>query len=442
MKKSGLAAIIACSLLLTASSLHATAPFTFGFGPKSIAMGGAAAGLADDISAAYYNPAGMTQCREVNIGVGFQYMKPWMKLNDRDFPIDTGEAFVLGAALPLPFGGFLKNRIFAGIAFYMPWNLILGLKVPLPSEPQYLLLENEPRVTTIMPALAIEITSALSVGASVNLYDDTYGAFDATLTSENEPVLEVNQELTTTFSPTVGVHIRPGQVIAALENLTLGFVYRSAFRAKYRFSPDIFIGTVPLLIDLAATSLYNPRQVVIGGAYRFGDRTTVTLDLSFNEWSKMPDPNLEAKFDFRIPVIPVHFSESIVYPPNFHDTFTPKVGIDFLVGRYERIDVKARAGYWYEESPIPEQRGVTSYLDTDRHILSTGLGITVKRLFDHPLPNPIGLDVYIQYQHMVERTHHKSPEVAMAYPDYDPVKGGGDILTAGVFISSKIELTH
>lgn len=442
MKKTGLSAIIASSLLLTASPLLATAPFTFGFGPKAIAMGGAAAGLADDISAAYYNPAGMTQSRKVNIGVGFQYMKPWMKLDDSDLQVDAMEALVFGAALPLPFGGFLENRIFAGIAFHMPWNLVLGLKVPLPSEPQYLLLENEPRVTTIMPAMAVEITPALSIGASVNLYDDTHGSFDATLTSENVPVLEVNQELLTTFAPTVGVHIRPGEVFPALEGLTLGFVYRSAFRTKYRFSPDIFIGTVPLLIDLAATSLYNPRQVVIGGAYRFGDRVTVTLDLAFNEWSKMPDPNLEAMFDFRIPVIPVHFSESISYPPNFHDTFTPKVGVDLLVGNYEQVDVNARAGYWYEESPVPEQIGVTSYLDTDRHILSTGLGIAVKRIFDRPLPNPIGLDLYLQYQHMAERTHHKSPEVAAAYPAYDPVTGGGNILTVGIFISSGIELTH
>jgi len=291
-----------------------------------------------------------------------------------------------------------------------------------------------------MPALAIEILPALSVGVSVNLYDDTYGAFDATLTSENIPVLEVNQELLTTFAPTVGLHIRPGEMIPALEGLKLGFVFRSAFRTKYRFSPDIFIGTVPLLIDLAATSLYNPRQIVIGGAYRFGERATVTLDLAFNEWSKMPDPNLVAMFDFRIPVIPVHFSETIRYPPNFHDTFTPRIGVDLLVGNFERIDVNARAGYWYEESPVPLQSGVTSYLDVDRHIFSTGLGITVKRLFDRPLPNPIGLDVYLQYQHMVERTHIKNPEVAAAYPEYDSVTGGGDILTAGVFISSKIEL--
>ena len=190
----------------------AHAPFTFGFGPRAIAMGGAFAGLADDISGPYYNPAGMTQRKVVQIGGGYQYIKPWMTVKGDSFRVRDNHSNSLGATLPLPFGGWLENRLFLGLAFFMPWDLVLGLEVPFPGDPQFLLFENEPRVTTIMPAFAVELHPALSIGAAVNLYDDTFGSFNATLTSENVPVLEVNQELIATFNPTVAVHLRPGAI--------------------------------------------------------------------------------------------------------------------------------------------------------------------------------------------------------------------------------------
>ena len=437
-----LAVLLAILAILAPVGAAANAPFTFGFGARAIAMGGAYAGLADDISGPYYNPAGMTQRKVVQIGGGYQYIKPWMEVNGSSFDVKDNHSNSMGVSLPLPLGGWLRNRIFIGMAFFMPWDLVLGLKVPLPGDAQFLLLQNEPRVTTIMPALAVELHPAISIGASINLYDDTFGSFNATLTSENTPVLEVNQELIATFNPAVSVHMRPGALWPALEGLGVGLVWRDKFCTEYRFSPDIFIGTVPLLIDLAAISLYNPRQYVLGLAYRRG-LVIGSLDIAYNRWSKIPDPNLEAKFDFRIPLIPVTFSESAYRNPDFRDTVTPRAGLEYKCYSNESLDFLARAGYYFDPSPVPEQTGETNYMDNDKHVFSFGAGAVLRKVPFIELSYPVSIDFFIQYHYMTERSHTKEAWVGSVpppNPGYPEISAGGHVLAVGLFFSSAYRL--
>jgi len=365
-----------------------------------------------------------------------------MTVNGASFHVKDNHSNSTGVTLPLPLGGWLRHRIFIGMALFLPWDLVLGLKVPLPGDPQFLLLQNEPRVTTIMPALAVELHPAISIGASVNLYDDTFGSFDATLTSENIPVLEVNQELIATFNPTIAVHLRPGAIWPAIEGLGIGLVWRDKFCTKYRFSPDIFIGTVPLLIDLAAVSLYTPRQYVLGLAYQRGPMTG-TLDIAYNCWSKIPDPNLEAKFDFRIPLIPVTFSESVYRAPDFRDTVTPRAGIEYRYFSNERLDAFARAGYYFDPSPVPEQRGDTNYMDNDKHVISFGAGVVLKKVPVIELSYPVSIDFFIQYHYMTERKHTKEEWVGSVpppNPGYPEISASGHVLAVGLFFSSSYRL--
>ena len=41
------------------------------------------------------------------------------------------------------------------------------------------------------------------------------------------------------------------------------------------------------------------------------------------------------------------------------------------------VEIPIRAGYVYERSPVPPQTGVTNFVDTDRHTLSLGAGLTI-----------------------------------------------------------------
>ena len=66
------------------SPVHAQTPLPFdelGAGPRAAAMGQAFTAVSNDSSAAYYNPAGLTQIRSpACVTLGYQYAKPRVRL--------------------------------------------------------------------------------------------------------------------------------------------------------------------------------------------------------------------------------------------------------------------------------------------------------------------------------------------------------------------------
>jgi hypothetical protein len=68
--------------------------------------------------------------------------------------------------------------------------------------------------------------------------------------------------------------------------------------------------------------------------------------------------------------------------------------------------VTARAGYAFERSPVPEQRGLTSFADNDRHVVALGGGVALRGLTSI-LPKPIRFDVALQLHALVPRTTTK-----------------------------------
>jgi len=414
---------------------------TFGFGPKAIGMGNAFTAVADDFTAAWYNPAGMTQSNNLQFGFGYQYVKPFMKVNGESRRIQDNHSLAVGVSTLIPFSAWLEERIYAGIAFYMPWDLVFGIKVPLPMEPQWVLLHNEPRDITIVPAVAVKIHPALSVGGSVILSDNTFGSFEATLTPENEAVLEVNQDLPTTFSPSAGLLFRPGEIWPGLAGFRFGFVWQDDFLIEYKFMPLIGIGYIPLKINFEAKNLYQPMRFITGVSYAPNPDLLFALDLSFNLWSRMPDPNLTSSFDFRFPIFPVTFAPTMSYPPRFKDTLVPRVGAQFRVYDTEAMEVSLRAGYSYEPSPVPPQTGVTSYLDGDKHIFSFSPELNVKRFAGRELTFPLSFGGYLQVQYMKTTRYVKEAYVFDLFPDYpyQEVEGRGTVLAVGIFFSTSLD---
>jgi long-chain fatty acid transport protein len=426
------------SLLLIPLPARALDFHTFGLGPKAIGMGNAFTAVADDFSAAWYNPAGMTQSKKVEFGFGYQYMRPFLDVNDQYFRVQDSHSLACGLSLPIPFSAWLEKKLYFGMAFYMPWNLIFGVKVPLPEEPQYLLLENEPRDIIVNPALAFEIHRSLSVGGSVLLSDNTFGTFKATLTPENEAVLDVNQELPTTFSSSAALHFRPGEIWPALKGLQFGFVWRDEFRIEYTFTPLIGIGYIPLIINFQAISLFQPQQFVFGLSYTPLPRVLVAVDLSYRMWSQIPDPNLKTSFNFVFPLFPVTFAPTQDFAPGFHDIWVPRLGAQVQVKESDSLDVFLRLGYAYEASPVPPQTGVTNYLDSDKHIFSFSPEVRLKRWAGKPLPAPVSLGGYVQVHYYEPVSYVKDPSVFQLFPDYPytEISGSGTILNLGIFVST------
>jgi len=82
---------------ILSSQASANVQEVFGMSPRAIGMGNAYSAVADDFSAAYYNPAGLAQIRHHQLFLGYLYGQPRLKqylpgengrmslLNDQEF---------------------------------------------------------------------------------------------------------------------------------------------------------------------------------------------------------------------------------------------------------------------------------------------------------------------------------------------------------------------
>ena len=102
----------------------------------------------------------------------------------------------------------------------------------------------------------------------------------------------------------------------------------------------------------------------------------------------------------------------------------PAVGIEWraLEGAAgDRIALDVRAGYRYEPSPVPEQLGESSFSDADKHIISGGLGLTLRKL-GQVLLRPLSIDAFAAVTVLPERSFYK----------LDPRSAVGDFTVQGL----------
>ncbi len=406
-------------------SAFADVLFTYGFSPRGVGLGGAMSATADDFGASYYNPAGTVFQPRPNFGLG--YLVTGSQLNGLgiDAPdLDRTQGLLLGLSFPLPLGGFLHERLAFGLASFFPNGLLLGISVPYPEDPQYVVLQNSGRSLTLIPTLSIKLMRGWSIGGGAQIFDNTTGEFNAVVKANGAVDATVGEELTASYAATFGMMFRPGEYWTVLDGLRIGLVFRDKFYTYYDIPVSSYISSVPLAVYFSAFSIYTPRQWVVAAAYT-RRRWLWEVDASFNEWSDFPDPTLKVDVQLKIPVLPVTFRNSKRYAPHFHDTFTVRAGSEVLAYDGRDLDLFLRGGYSFDPSPVPPQTGDTNYLDTDRHIGGCSLGLQWSGVGDFRFETPFAFDAAFQAQYLTERRAYKKEDVDADNPGYPSIGFSG-----------------
>jgi long-chain fatty acid transport protein len=179
---------------------------------------------------------------------------------------------------------------------------------------------------------------------------------------------------------------------------------------------------IPFLAEITTHTVdnYQPQQVVFGGSWNPIEAIVVDLDVTWINWSKYKSPatSVTANLDIRPPpgvpssLLPDKPAPTLLVDPGFHDTFVPRIGAEWktpLTRRgFDGHTFFARAGYYYERSPIPEQTGITNFVDTDHHTFTGGIGIMLKDLVPELGDDELHFDVHAAYSYLPLRTMHKS----------------------------------
>lgn len=397
--------IVGCSIALwahLAAAARANVQEVFGLSPKAIGMGNAFSSIADDFSACYYNPGGLAQHAHHRLYLGYAFSQPRLKQYLLSAPAAANATETVHFRSML-FGALVDlTRVFDTRGH----NLVLGVAATAgdnfkaawrihdwnPEVPRFIRNGDYMNRAHVFSGIGAElIKGTLYVGAGINLWE-TINVENLAVTMDlSGRVLsketDVNGDFD--FAPIVGVLVKP------YEWLSLAYVYRGQMAQDdpTHLNATSAIGAlkIPIHLFMPIRDYFLPWNMTWGVSVRPLESLLLSFDGTLYHWS-----------DFELPLWPGRY-------PSWVDTFVPRIGCELEVAQGLRL----RTGYYYERSPVPDQRATASnHLDSSKHVVSVGAGYAVSELpglGPLPLRYPVDVDVFFQYHIMEPRTQEKDP---------------------------------
>jgi long-chain fatty acid transport protein len=424
------AAAAALAVTLAAPAARANEADTYGLGSRSIAMGNAVSADATDFSANYYNPAGLVGARGPSLSIGYVYAANRLSMNGQDNHVANVHGLVGGLAIP---GSVFGIPFAFGVGVYMPDAGISRVKALRQETPRWALYDERASIIFLSANLAVRPLKWLELGGGVAFLASTRGRFEISGTAviahpyDSQLRHEVDADLASVRYPQVGARVLIDGFGA------IGVVYRG--QTKISLSLDAHLQglvdaglTVPLVYDLSSqtANAFLPQQFVVGVSFSRIKNLKVDVDFTFVNWAAYESPtalttsNLQLDVPPGLPIsLPPNPKPVTIIPPAFSNRLVPRFGVEYVVpaaGGWRRlagedadrrlVEIPIRAGYVYEQSPVPPQTGVTNFVDADRHTISFGTGVTLNAP-GSVLKGSLSIDLHGQWSILPERITHK-----------------------------------
>ena len=440
--------LFAAALPLIPLEVQAGATRIFDQSASGTGQSAAFVAQADDPSAIYYNPAGMTQLRGLQTSFGTLLLGGTTTF--RHASLGTAESTLDGTiAYPLPMNvyvtanlkdlGFAKlGDLSAGLGILSPFGTLIRWPDtgPFSTAVTFAALE----LVDVKPTLAYKLNDQLSFGLGADIY--TFfnfwgeGQAEVKFLSSGAPglppagsLIEINGR-DTAAGFNVSLLYTPFRNEDGKPLTNVGLQYRS--QATLHLDGQ-FLANGALVADSSAT-LVLP-QIITGGValwpVRDGDHEwKLELDVDYTDWKS------HRNLDF-------HLSNgtTILVPRNWRSTFTIMIGSEYTwlhPAILPEWEVAVRGGYWFSQTPVPDTTFSPDVPDADNHAISTGLGLMCKGsgrflgLFQCGRaggskwrPKAVGLDLAFQVLLYETRT----------------VSGNQQPLTSGTFVDGNYKTT-
>jgi len=261
-------------------------------GVKAGSMGGAFIGLADDYSAVYWNPAGISQIENPQLAGYFTGVMPSATYSTETFKIDAkSESQMFPVPGLMGYVPIVAGTINAGLGVYIPSGLGVTWNgndfVNMTGGKSYEWM-SEIGVVNIAPSVSWQILSNLSVGAAVNI---SYGFLDM-----KQPQMQVmNQQPVwgqyAESSSGWGVGATFGVLYQPIDLLSVGFGFKTANTISFEGTAEhelmkAGLGGAYKDADISREIAW-PTWMGGGVALHLGSGVTVTADVQYTNWGSM-----------------------------------------------------------------------------------------------------------------------------------------------------------
>ena len=385
-------------------------------------MGGAFIGVADDATAASWNPAGLIQLETPEVSMVAAYNHRTEDTAYKAFPEASGPQDVattdinyLSAAYPFaPLG---RNMIVSlNYQHLYDFNKKVGysygftdLTPPALSLRQEVDYDQEGAFKSISPAFAVQVTPALSLGITLNVWDHglyenkwesryrsqgngDFAGLPFNVQTQIDESYSMDGLRIESFDPSEwqNMNFNLGVMWNINSKITLGAVFKSPFEAPldhdYRYESTITYPTNPAgnsynqILRSETVVLDMPMAYGIGFAFRLSDKFTIDSDIYQTRWSDYILHTADGR-----EMNPI--TGKLQRDSDVGDTVQVRLGCEYLLMVDYRYIVPLRAGIFYD--PEPAENSPDDFFG-----FSLGSGIAYKQfVFDTAYQYRFGRDV-------------------------------------------------
>lgn len=351
-------------------------------GAKATAMGGAFVARADDPSAIFFNPAGLSYIKGLNVMVGGTLISPsttFRGLSPADTQTKMKSIYFFPPNAYVTYS--MDNGIGLGVGVYSPYGL--GTDWPADWSGRFIVTKINLQSFYINPSVSYSYKHLVSVGVG---FDYILGNVDL----EQKIQTPFTAEPTATLKGNgTGSTFNFGILVTPIKQVSVGFSYRGKANLKANNGTISFSG-LGLLAGQSefadgsvSTSVPLPATWFAGVAYK-GEKYSIEADYQWVGWSAYKS------LDLNITQGTTTTQKSIV--GDYKDSYILRAG-----GQYKLTDVwTVRAGVFYDKNPVPDAYLEPILPDADRLGLNVGVGIRVT--------NKISVDASYMFLPFKQRT--------------------------------------
>lgn len=323
-------------------------------GARADGQAEAFAAQADDGSAIYYDPAGLTQLHgTIYTGGGSMFFPTW------SFKGTVGQEQGMHLMSLLPYGylvsdlGTERFRFGVGLNNDFGLNEDWGTTGPLATLEQRAHLYN----INIAPTLAYKINDHLSVGTAMNIYWGQLELYRAAqVAAPPAPLANFHfrgQDWALGATPSVMWKINDQNTVAA--------VYRSPFSMNYSGKARVGANGQALAGPSHSWAQENfPQSATLGYAFRPIDPLKLEADVVWTDWDHVKNISLTSDNPA--------FNQKI--PSNWMSGFEYRFGVQYDLSQHWTV----RGGYAFGQNAVPSSTYSPMVPDSNYHLFSLGVG--------------------------------------------------------------------
>ncbi|HXJ57085.1 MAG TPA: outer membrane protein transport protein [Verrucomicrobiae bacterium] len=314
--------------------------------PTAIARGNAFVATADNPSAIYYNPAGITQLQGNNaqigslfyLGVYADYESPSGKRVENDAEV-----------IPVPEIHYVYSPEHSPFSFGLGVYAPFGLSMKWPDNAPFATSGIEANLSyiTAAPVVAVQLHRTLSaaVGPTFNFSD---------LELRQEAGIVPGDRLKFTGDD-VGYGFTAGLLWQPYEEWSVGLAYKS--KVKMNYDGTASLRTVPRFSGSFNSSVpFEFPHIITGGvSFRPTPDWNIEVDIDWTDWNSVDRLAIQG-----LPSRPLDWDPSFFY--------------EFGVTRYLKQGYYVSAGYFFSEKSTSERSFTPVVPDTNLHVGSLGGG--------------------------------------------------------------------